>query len=154
MKNILVLACFISPTKGSEYSVAWNYVKRMSKYNHLTVVYGASGDVLGDCSEMERYALEHHLPNVEFVAVHASRKTNVLNYLNRKGIFPYSFYVAFQSWQKQAYEVAKELMGERHFDLCHMVGPIGYREPGYFWKLGLPYMWGPIGELTILLGHW
>ena len=45
--NILVLAAFISPTKGSEYSVAWNYVKHMSKYNNLTVVYGASGDVLG-----------------------------------------------------------------------------------------------------------
>ena len=43
--NILVLAAFISPTKGSEYSVAWNYVKHMSKYNNLTVVYGASGDV-------------------------------------------------------------------------------------------------------------
>ena len=23
--------------------------------------------------------------------------------------------------------------------------PIGYREPGYVWKLNIPYMWGPIG---------
>lgn len=145
MKNILVLAAFISPTKGSEYSVAWNYVKHMAKYNNLTVVYGASGDVLGDCSEMERYALEHPMLHVKFIAVHASRTTHALNYLNRKGVFPYSFYVAFKSWQKQAYGVAKELMKTQQFDLCHMVGPIGYREPGYFWKLGLPYMWGPIG---------
>jgi Glycosyltransferase len=27
----------------------------------------------------------------------------------------------------------------------HFVGPIGYREPGYLWKLDLPYMWGPVG---------
>ena len=40
MKNILVLAYQLSPTKGSEYSVAWNYVTRMSKYNRLTVLYG------------------------------------------------------------------------------------------------------------------
>ena len=66
MKNILVLAAFISPTKGSEYSVAWNYVKHMAKYNNLTVVYGASGDVLGDCSEMERYALEHPMPKENY----------------------------------------------------------------------------------------
>lgn len=145
MKNILVLAAFISPTKGSEYSVAWNYVKHMSKYNHLTVVYGASGDVLGDCAEMEQFALEHSMPHVKFVPVHASKITHALNYLNRKGIFPYSFYVAFKFWQKQAYQVAKMLLETEHFDLCHMVGPIGYREPGYFWKLGLPYMWGPIG---------
>uniref|UniRef100_UPI0040294878 glycosyltransferase family 4 protein n=1 Tax=Bacteroides uniformis TaxID=820 RepID=UPI0040294878 len=143
--NILVLAAFISPTKGSEYSVGWNYVKHMSKYNNLTVVYGASGDVLGDCSEMKQYDLEHPMPHVKFVAVHASKTTHTLNYLNRKGIFPYSFYVAFKSWQKQAYQVAMELMETEHFDLCHMVGPIGYREPGYFWKLGLPYMWGPVG---------
>ena len=146
--NILVLAAFISPTKGSEYSVAWNYVKHMSKYNILTVVYGASGDVLGDCLEMERFALEHPMPRVKFVAVHASKTTHALNYLNRKGIFPYSFYVAFKSWQKQAYQVAKKLVKTEHFDLCHMVGPIGYREPGYFWKLGLPYMWGPIGGVN------
>lgn len=30
------------------------------------------------------------------------------------------------------------------FDLIHYVGMIGYREPGYLWKLGLPYIWGPI----------
>lgn len=143
--NILVLAAFISPYKGSEYSVAWNYVKHMSKYNNLTVVYGSSGTFLGDCSVMEKYAKEYPIKNVEFVAVHANKKTNFLNTLNRKGIFVYSFYLAFESWQKQAYAVAKELVKKRHYDLCHMVGPIGYREPGFFWKLGLPFMWGPIG---------
>ena len=56
MKNILVLAYQLSPTKGSEYSVAWNYVTRMSKYNHLTVLYGVSGIHLGDCDEMEGFA--------------------------------------------------------------------------------------------------
>ncbi len=147
-KRILVLSCFISPTKGSEYSVAWNYVTHMSKYNHLTVVYGASGDVLGDCSEMEEYAKLNPMYNVDFISVHASKKTHALNYLNRKGIFPYSFYVAFRSWQQQAYKVAKELVRKEHFDLVHMVGPIGYREPGYFWKLGLPYMWGPVGGVN------
>ena len=36
-------------------------------------------------------------------------------------------------------------MENKHFDLIHFVGPIGYREPGYLWKLGIPYLWGPIG---------
>ena len=56
MKNILVLAYQLSPTKGSEYSLAWNYVTRMSKYNRLTVLYGVSGTRLGDCDEMEEFA--------------------------------------------------------------------------------------------------
>ena len=36
-------------------------------------------------------------------------------------------------------------METKHFDLIHYVGMIGYREPGYLWKLGLPYVWGPVG---------
>ena len=69
MKNILVLAYQLSPTKGSEYSVAWNYVIRMSKYNRLTVLYGASGEHLGDCSEMEEFAQTNILPNVTFICI-------------------------------------------------------------------------------------
>lgn len=45
--NILVLAYLLSPSKGSEYSVAWNYVTHMSKKNNLTVLYGASGNQMG-----------------------------------------------------------------------------------------------------------
>lgn len=39
----------------------------------------------------------------------------------------------------------KRVGSKKHFDLIHYVGPIGYREPGYLWKLDLPYVWGPIG---------
>lgn len=43
-----------------------------------------------------------------------------------------------------AYQKALELMRYNIFDLIHYVGMIGYREPGYLWKLGLPYVWGPV----------
>lgn len=29
----------VSPYRGSEYSVAWNYITFMSKYHDLTVLY-------------------------------------------------------------------------------------------------------------------
>ena len=64
MIHILVLAYAISPTRGSEYSVAWNYVTRMSKYHKLTVLYGCSGSHIGDCKEMEKYIVEKRIPNV------------------------------------------------------------------------------------------
>ncbi len=38
-KKILVLAYMLSPYKGSEYSVAWNYVSYMSKQNDLVVLF-------------------------------------------------------------------------------------------------------------------
>ena len=69
MKDILVLAYAVSPSKGSEYAVAWNYVTAMSRYHRLTVLYGTSGEHMGDTVEMERYLREHPVPNVTFVAV-------------------------------------------------------------------------------------
>lgn len=144
-KNILVLAYQLSPTKGSEYSVAWNYVTRMSKYNKLTVLYGVSGEHLGDCDEMEEFAKSIGLPNVTFVCVKPNKWTNMLNWCNRHNFLNYTFYFAYQAWQKQVYKVAKTLIQNEKIDLIHFVGPTGYREPGYLWKLGLPYIWGPIG---------
>ena len=103
MKDILILAYQISPTKGSEYSVAWNYVTRMSKYNRLTVIYGVSGGHLGDCGEMKEYLKRNYFPNVKFICVSPNQKTNILNWCNRHNFFNYTFYWAYRSWQKQVY---------------------------------------------------
>lgn len=148
MKNILVLCYQLSPTKGSEYSVAWNYVKYMSRTNRLTVLYGVSGQHLGDVGEMEEYIRNHDMPNVTFVPVLPNRLAKSLNYLNEKNVFVYSFYFAYSVWQKQVYRVARRLASEQDFDLVHFLNPIGYREPGYLWKIDLPYMWGPINGMA------
>lgn len=150
MKKILVQAYQISPTKGSEYSVAWNYVTRMSKYYELTVLCGVSGEHIGDLVEMERYVAEHNIQNVKFIFVKSDWFIDLLNILNRKGVFVYSFYIAYRFWQKKAYKIAKEIIAEEKFDLIHFLGPIGYREPGYLWKLDLPYIWGPVGGMNSL----
>lgn len=143
--NILVLAYLLSPNRGSEYSVAWNYVTHMSKNNRLTVLYGASGDHMGDCKEMESYIKVNPNPNVRLIPVYPNKWANMLNYPNRHKLFVYTFYYAYNVWHRQAYKVARQLIKEEQFDLVHYVGMIGYREPGYLWKLGLPYVWGPVG---------
>lgn len=144
-RKILVLAYCLSPFRGSEYSVGWNYCRRMSKFYDLTVLYGASGDHLGDTQEMEEFVKNNPNPAIEFIPVHATKAMNRLNFLNRHGIFNYTFYFAYKLWHKEVYRIAKEIIAEKHIDLIHYVCPIGYREPGYLWKLGLPYVWGPIG---------
>lgn len=147
-KKILLLAFAISPTRGSEHSVAWNYVINMSKDNELVVLYGESGYHIGDLDEMDEYLKNNSVDNVRFIAIKPNRLTNIFNTLNKRNIFVYTFYIAYKFWHKQAYSVAKNLIKSEHFDLIHYLGPIGYREPGYLWKLSLPYMWGPIGGTT------
>lgn len=138
------MAYAISPYRGSEYAVAWNYVAHMSKYHRLTVVYGASGNHMGDVVEMEEYARSHTMANVRFIAVKPDKLARALNWPNRHGFFVYSFYYAYRRWHWQVYKQVLELLKTDHFDLVHYVGMIGYREPGYLWKLGLPYVWGPV----------
>ena len=124
--------------------MAWNYVTHMSKDHRLTVVYGASGNHMGDVAELEAYAHSHAMPNVRFVAVRPDKLARILNWPNRHGFLVYTFYYAYQRWHWQVYKQVLELLKTEHFDLIHYVGMIGYREPGYLWKLGLPYVWGPV----------
>lgn len=138
------MAYAISPYRGSEYAVAWNYVAHMSKYHSLTVVYGASGNHMGDVVEMEEYARSHTMANVRFIAVKPDKLARALNWPNRHDFFVYSFYYAYRRWHWQVYKQVLELLKTDHFDLVHYVGMIGYREPGYLWKLGLPYVWGAV----------
>lgn len=145
MKRILVLAYQISTYRGSEYSVGWNYIVNMSKDNELVVFYGTSGNHMGDTEELEKYLLVNNIQNVTFIAVKPNSLTKKLNKLNEKDILNYSFYLAYNNWHKQVYKVVKDLVENEKFDLIHFLNPIGYREPGYLWKLNLPYIWGPIG---------
>lgn len=145
MKKALILAYAVSPTRGSEYSVSWNYIIKMSETTNLTVLYGTSGDHLGDVDELEEYLKNNTLSNVKFIPILPNEKAEKLNRFNKKGIFVYSFYLAFNEWHKQVYQYAAKLVQEEQFDFVHYLTPISYREPGYLWKLDLPYIWGPIG---------
>lgn len=145
MKNILVVAYAVSPYKGSEYAVGWNYIKYMSKYHRLTVVYGTSGNHLGDNEELTEYLKSNQLQNVKFEFVDTDFLINAVNFLNRKNIFVYTFYFAYSLWHRKLYRKVKVITSAEQFDLVHFLNPIGYREPGLLWKLNLPYIWGPVG---------
>lgn len=59
------------------------------------------------------------------------------------------FYVAYWAYQRAVLRVASaSLRAERPVAL-HQLNMIGFREPGYFWRLarasGVPLIWGPVG---------
>ncbi len=143
--KILILAYHISPYRGSECSVAWNHIVHMSKYHAITVLYGSSGDHMGDDDDMQNFLASNTLPNVRFVKVETNLFIEFFNQLNRKGILTYSFYFAYKLWHKKVYEFCKSKIDINEYDLIHYLTPIGYREPGYLWKFDKPYIWGAIG---------
>ena len=147
--HILVLAYSISPVRGSEYSVGWNYVTNMAKDCDLTVLYGLAGPHMGDLEEIERFEAETGgLDNVTFEGIRPNVLARLLNAPNRKGFLVYSFYLAYRVWHWQAARHARQIIAQRDVDVVHYLCPIGYREPGYLWQINKPYIWGPVGGMV------
>lgn len=55
------------------------------------------------------------------------------------------WYLRYHQWHLKALELARRLSKDEAFDIVHQLNMIGYHEPGYLWKLGLPFVWGPVG---------
>lgn len=148
-RNVLVSAYAISPYRGSEYGVAWNFVSRLRQTYDLTVLYGTSGDGMGCKSDMERYFDEQGTDGVEYVFVSPSVFVRFFDWLN---IHVHSVFFAFSYalWQRQVLKVAKRLCSRTEYSLIHQLNTIGFRQPGWLWILGKPFVWGPVGGASNL----
>lgn len=140
----MLMAYQISPTKGSEYSVGWNVAVQLAKSHKVYLLCGASGDYMGDTTEIEEYLRKSPVTNLRLVPVKPPKLAVFVNWFNKRGFSPI-FYVAFRIWHLEAYRVASRIVAREKIDVVHQLGPIGFREPGYLWKLDLPFVWGPIG---------
>lgn len=143
-KTIIVSAYAIAPNKGSEYGVGWNFVDLLRKKYKVIVVYGTSGDKLGSNRELLEHLKNNELSNVEFCFVKPTRFVSFIDYINQAGFTPI-FYLAYQLWQKQVYKKVEEIISSRDIFLVHQLNAIGFREPGYLWKINKPFVWGPVG---------
>jgi glycosyltransferase involved in cell wall biosynthesis len=56
-----------------------------------------------------------------------------------------TFYAGYRRWLRRAFDAAKQLRAVQPFALVHHMSFCGYREPSDGWRLGAPFVWGPIG---------
>jgi glycosyltransferase involved in cell wall biosynthesis len=56
-----------------------------------------------------------------------------------------TYYLGYRQWHRRVFQHARRLHAQRRFDLVHQVSFCGYREPGDCWRLGAPFVWGPVG---------
>ncbi len=133
----ILVNCFVcSPYRGSEPGMGWNFVSNLSRLHELHIIteYESQPD-------LERYFDEH--PHVK-ENMHVYYLSKPSHETLRK-IWPPSYYWFYKKWQKKALALALELDKKEHFDIVHQLNMIGYREPGYLWKMNKPLVWGPIG---------
>lgn len=159
-RNILICAHELSPYQGSECAEGWNTVINLSKFHNLYVIY-ASGSQKSPLSykdaidDFKKYkSISNH---IKFYNVNQPKLTLLLSKLNylisKKNSTignPILYFMGYRLWHINAYKKAKEILITEKIDLVHFLNSITFREPGYLWKLNLPYVWGPIGGLSSL----
>lgn len=140
MLSILINAYACSPNMGSEPGMAWNWCVNLAKYCELHII------TEGEFRD-----------NIEAVLPTLPQGKNMHFYYNpvsdeiRKMCWnqgDWRFYKYYREWQWKTYIMAEKIIKQHHIDIVHQLNMIGFREPGYLWKIeNKPFVWGPIGGL-------
>jgi glycosyltransferase involved in cell wall biosynthesis len=137
--KVLVGAYACSPARGSECGVGWGWVEAVSKYHDLWVLTGNQYQEEIEVELSRRPELRGH---VHFHYIPRFRATTLERFWEPAYLWTYK-----HQWQRDAYRIARKLQAEIGFDLVHQITYVGFRVPGYLWKLGIPFVWGPLGGL-------
>lgn len=135
--RVLVSCYACDPSMGSEPGMGGKWVLELARYHDLWVL-----------TEQNRFAsalaqyLDRHCPQLK-QTIHI---VGIPRYRLGERIWaPLFYYWTYRRWQRDAYREASRLFQEVKFDIVHHLNMIGYREPGYLWKLPVPFVWGPVG---------
>lgn len=140
MLNILVNAYAVSPAWGSEPGMGWNWIVNLARYNRLDVI------TEGEWRDEIEAALAGlpHRDNLTFHYLPVSDSVRRMCW--NQG--DWRFYGHYRKWQRRALETARGIMAAKRIDVLHQLNMIGFREPGYLWKIaGVPLVWGPVGGM-------
>lgn len=137
MLSILINAYACSPNMGSEPGMAWNWCVNLAKYCELHII--TEGEF--------RSNIEEVLPtlpqgkNMHFYYNPVSEEIRRMCW--NQG--DWRFYKHYKEWQWKTYLMAKDICKDTHIDILHQLNMIGFREPGYLWKIeNIPFVWGPV----------
>lgn len=137
--KIIISSYACSPYQGSEAAVGWGYISSLSKYHELCVIVEKKkfkSDIIRFCHENP-----HFSKKVKFYFISKTR-----NKLLRK-LWPPSYYYYYRKWHIKAYHLSLSLHKKYKFDLSHQLTMVGFREPGFLWKIPIPFVWGPVGGM-------
>lgn len=146
--KILAVAYACDPSRGSEYGVGWGWVNAIAADHDVTVI---TADF--NAASIQRYLAEE--------AVGDSRNPRFLYVRNRPWHYrPTRLWLkieesfakplmnlAYNDWLRCAFEDAKQELTRHPYDLVHLITFVGWRFPGKFYQLGIPFVWGPIGGM-------
>ncbi len=136
--KVLLMAYECSPWRGSEWAVGWGRLLQAARFTEPHIITSEE-----NFQALTRAREQGLVPtNVHFYTPPPDARLRILS--KRQALFAYN-YRAYHHWQKLAFRLARELHSREHFDLVHQINVCTFREPGYTWQLGIPFLWGPVG---------
>lgn len=140
MLNVLINAYAVSPSWGSEPGMGWNWVINLAEYCNVHVI--TEGEWAAEIEDAVAQLPQRD--NIHFYFLPVSDAVRKICW--NQG--DWRFYWYYRKWQKRAYEKAREIISQNRIDVIHQLNMIGFREPGYLWKIkDVPFVWGPVGGM-------
>ncbi|HXE35334.1 MAG TPA: WecB/TagA/CpsF family glycosyltransferase [Verrucomicrobiae bacterium] len=134
--KILLIGHACSPRQGSEASFTWNWALHLSRRHEVYVLAHPH-----DRDTVERFLADNQNSNLEFHWVAVPRWLDPWNPRGTdKGLRLHYLF-----WLRRAYKTAVGLRRRIAFDIVHHVSYGSLSAPPPFWKLPIPFIWGPIG---------
>ena len=145
--KVLINAYAVSPDWGSEQGVGWNWIVSIARHCELFVI---TEEEYRDRIEASLGLLpQGHNIHMYYHPVPERVRRMCWNQGD------WRFYFHYARWQRQILPLARRIVAEEGIDIIHMLNMVGFREPGFLWKIkGCPYVWGPVaGNEMMPLGY-
>jgi glycosyltransferase involved in cell wall biosynthesis len=127
--RIILVAYALSPSQGSEPATGWGWATELAQVHTVTVISRESNR-----TEVESFVRSHPECVLQFKWVPSRSRQGVLGQSR-----------AYIDWLQNVMDTCEVLMEKEQFDLIHLVSYGTISAPAPFWKLGLPFILGPIG---------
>jgi len=135
--RILIVGHTCSPFGGSEPGATWNWGWHLAALGHEVWIL-AHPQYKDQLERLDRSLL---LPNLHIVWVNLPRWRDPWRPERSES----GLRLHYLFWQRHALSAARRLAGQARFDVVHQVGLSSISAASPFWKLGRPFIWGPLG---------
>jgi glycosyltransferase involved in cell wall biosynthesis len=134
--RILLVGHACSPGLGSEPGLTWNWAWHLSEHHDVWVL---SHPKFRAAVEDVTLRLDDRGPRMVWVEL-PKRVDPFDPARSQRGI-----HLHYVLWQRAALAQAHRLQSTHGFDIVHHVGWGTVNAPPALWRLGLPFVWGPLG---------
>lgn len=139
-RYVIVSAHQCAPGMGSEHAVGWNLVSRLAQRHAVLLI--TEDNEFRPALEREVSVLREQGCTIEAFFVRHGRA-----YDGRKSKLRIGYYLTYILYQRRVLALARALTKRYEIAAAHHLTINGFREPGFLWQLGVPFIWGPVGGL-------